>query len=86
MRTLLAIFLSSFLLTGCLSPEEMRDNEIRRARMSPLDTCIEKASFDTGICLLGAMSVPNAYEKRQRQQQCSDREMAMQDRCYARFK
>jgi hypothetical protein len=54
--------------------------------MSPLDKCIEQANFDTGMCQMGAFAIPNLIEKNRTQQQCLDRQMAMQDRCYARFK
>ena len=86
MKYSLVVVITSMCLVGCYTPEEVRQNQIKRAAMSPLDKCIEQANFDTGMCQMGAFAIPNLIEKNRTQQQCLDRQMAMQDRCYARFK
>ena len=93
MKYLLVVLLSLVSLVGCSTPEEKRayqlqrvEAEARRAAMTPRDKCLEQANSETRICHLGALSLPNINQRNQTQQQCSDREMAMQDRCYARFK
>ena len=86
MKYSLAVLLILFTLIGCTTPEERQAYERKRAAMTPRDKCIEQANTDTGICQLGALSIPNINERNRTQQQCSDRQMAMHDRCYARFK
>jgi hypothetical protein len=86
MKSSLVVLITTLFLVGCYTPEEVRQNQSRRAAMSPLDKCIEQANFDTGMCQMGTLAIPNSIEKNRTQQQCLDRQMAMQDRCYARFK
>jgi hypothetical protein len=77
MKYSLVVVITSMCLVGCYTPEEVRQNQIKRAAMSPINKCIEQANFVTGMCQMGAMSIPNLIEKNRTLQQCLDRQMAI---------
>ncbi len=76
MKSSLLVLITTLYLVGCYTPEEVQQNQSRSAAMSPLAKCIEQANFDTGMCQMSAMSIPNLIEKN-RIQQCLDRQMAI---------
>ena len=86
MKTLILILITAITVISCASPQQVNEEQNRKAALSPLDKCIEEANFDTGMCNLKAMSIPNLTEKNQYQQRCEDRRLSMKSLCYSRFK